>query len=60
MRPVNNMIEFKQIIGRGTRIYEGKHYFTVIDFVGAYHMFSDPEWDGVLSRILMVLTTMRL
>ena len=46
MRPVNNMIEFKQIIGRGTRIYEGKHYFTVIDFVGAYHMFSDSEWDG--------------
>ncbi|MDC0055134.1 DEAD/DEAH box helicase family protein [Pseudomonadota bacterium] len=46
MRPVNNMIEFKQIIGRGTRIYEGKHYFTVIDFVNAYHMFNDPEWDG--------------
>ena len=40
------MIEFKQIIGRGTRIYEGKHYFTVIDFVNAYHMFNDPEWDG--------------
>jgi len=47
MRPVNNMIEFKQIIGRGTRIYEGKHYFTVIDFVNAYHMFNDPEWDGM-------------
>jgi len=47
MRPVNNMIEFKQIIGRGTRVYEGKHYFTVIDFVNAYHMFNDPEWDGV-------------
>ena len=46
MLPVNNMIEFKQIIGRGTRIYEGKHYFTVIDFVNAYHMFNDPEWDG--------------
>ena len=46
MRPVNNMIEFKQIIGRGTRVYEGKHYFTVIDFVNAYHMFNDPEWDG--------------
>lgn len=46
MRPVNNMIEFKQIIGRGTRVYEGKHYFTVIDFVDAYHMFNDPEWDG--------------
>jgi len=41
------MIEFKQIIGRGTRIYEGKHYFTVIDFVNAYHMFNDPEWDGM-------------
>jgi type I restriction enzyme R subunit len=46
MRPVNNIIEFKQIIGRGTRVYEGKHYFTVIDFVNAYHMFNDPEWDG--------------
>ena len=46
MRPVNNMIEFKQIIGRGTRIFEGKHYFTVIDFVNAYQMFNDPEWDG--------------
>ena len=46
MRPVNNMVEFKQIIGRGTRLYEGKHYFTVIDFVNAYHMFNDPEWDG--------------
>ena len=46
MRQVNNMIEFKQIIGRGTRVYEGKHYFTVIDFVNAYQMFYDPEWDG--------------
>ncbi len=49
MRPVNNMIEFKQIIGRGTRVYEGKHYFTVIDFVNAYQMFYDPEWDGYVS-----------
>jgi type I restriction enzyme R subunit len=46
MRPVNNMIEFKQIIGRGTRLFEDKFYFTVIDFVGAYVNFSDPEWDG--------------
>lgn len=46
MRPINSMIEFKQIIGRGTRIYEGKEYFTIYDFVGAYHHFSDPEWDG--------------
>ena len=46
MRPVKSMIEFKQIIGRGTRIYDGKDYFTVIDFVKAYEHFNDPEWDG--------------
>jgi type I restriction enzyme R subunit len=46
MRPVNSMIEFKQIIGRGTRLFEGKHYFTIIDFVNAYHLFLDAEWDG--------------
>jgi len=46
MRPINTMIEFKQIIGRGTRIYDGKDYFTIHDFVKAYHHFSDPEWDG--------------
>lgn len=46
MRPINTMIEFKQIIGRGTRLYEGKEYFTIYDFVKAYLHFSDPEWDG--------------
>jgi type I restriction enzyme R subunit len=46
MRPVNSMIEFKQIIGRGTRLYDGKDYFTLYDFVKAHHHFSDPEWDG--------------
>lgn len=46
MRPVNSMIEFKQIIGRGTRLFDGKDYFTIYDFVGAYHHFADPEWDG--------------
>ncbi|MDP2691006.1 MAG: DEAD/DEAH box helicase family protein [bacterium] len=46
LRPVNSMIEFKQIIGRGTRLYEGKNFFTIYDFVGAYKNFSDPEWDG--------------
>lgn len=46
MRPVNSMIEFKQIIGRGTRLFDGKDYFTVYDFVDAYHHFADPEWDG--------------
>jgi type I restriction enzyme R subunit len=46
MRPVNSMIEFKQIVGRGTRLFDGKEYFTIIDFVDAYHHFLDPEWDG--------------
>jgi type I restriction enzyme R subunit len=46
MRPINSMIEFKQIIGRGTRLYDGKDYFTIYDFVQAHHHFSDPEWDG--------------
>jgi len=46
LRPVNSMIEFKQIIGRGTRLFEGKHYFTIVDFVNAYHLFNDEEWDG--------------
>lgn len=46
MRPVKSMIEFKQIIGRGTRLYEGKYYFTIYDFVKAYENFLDPQWDG--------------
>jgi type I restriction enzyme R subunit len=46
LRPINSMIEFKQIIGRGTRLYDGKEYFTIYDFVKAYHHFNDPEWDG--------------
>ena len=46
MRPVNSMIEFKQIIGRGTRLFAGKDYFTIYDFVKAHHHFNDPEWDG--------------
>jgi type I restriction enzyme R subunit len=46
MRPVKSMIEFKQIIGRGTRLYDGKDYFTIHDFVKAHIHFSDPEWDG--------------
>jgi type I restriction enzyme, R subunit len=46
MRPVRSMIEFKQIIGRGTRTYDGKDYFTIWDFVRAHENFEDPEWDG--------------
>jgi superfamily II DNA or RNA helicase/predicted GIY-YIG superfamily endonuclease len=46
MRPVNTMIEFKQIVGRGTRLFDGKEFFTIYDFVDAYFHFADPEWDG--------------
>ena len=46
MRPINSMIEFKQIIGRGTRLFDGKDYFTIYDFVKAHQHFLDPEWDG--------------
>lgn len=46
LRPVTSMIEFKQIIGRGTRLFDGKEYFTIHDFEGAYQHFLDPEWDG--------------
>ncbi|MEI8324640.1 MAG: DEAD/DEAH box helicase family protein, partial [Betaproteobacteria bacterium] len=46
LRSINSMIEFKQIIGRGTRLYEGKDYFTIYDFVRAHHHFNDPDWDG--------------
>ena len=46
LRPIRSMIEFKQIIGRGTRLFEGKDYFTIHDFVKAHLKFLDPEWDG--------------
>ncbi|MEP7184441.1 MAG: type I restriction-modification enzyme R subunit C-terminal domain-containing protein [Rhodanobacter sp.] len=46
MRPVGSMIEFKQIIGRGKRLLDGKDYFTIFDFVKAHAHFKDPEWDG--------------
>ena len=46
MRPIKSIIEFKQIIGRGTRLFDGKEFFTIYDYVDAYHNFLDPEWDG--------------
>lgn len=46
LRPINSLIEFKQIVGRGTRLYDGKDFFTIYDYVNAYHHFADPEWDG--------------
>ena len=46
LRKVKQLIEFKQIIGRGTRLADGKDYFTIYDFFKAYLNFEDPEWDG--------------
>ena len=46
LRPVESIIEFKQIVGRGTRTFDGKDFFTIYDFVNAYKHFADPEWDG--------------
>ena len=47
VREINSMVEFKQIIGRGTRIFEGKDFFTIIDYSEeATDLFFDPEWDG--------------
>lgn len=45
--PISSMVEFKQIIGRGTRVYDGKDFFTIIDFVGATDLFYDAAWDGI-------------
>ncbi|MFK7945567.1 MAG: EcoAI/FtnUII family type I restriction enzme subunit R [Paracoccaceae bacterium] len=53
MRPINSMIEFKQIIGRGTRTFEGKDYFTIYDFVKAHEKFEDEEWDGDPADIIL-------
>jgi type I restriction enzyme R subunit len=55
MRPINSMIEFKQIIGRGTRLFDGKDYFTIYDFVKAYEHFNDPEWDGDPEERVMIV-----
>ena len=45
---ISSMIEFKQIIGRGTRLKPdyGKEYFTIMDFRNASRLFADPDWNG--------------
>ena len=49
LRSIGSMVEFKQIIGRGTRVFEGKDYFTIIDFTGATNLFYDENRDGPMS-----------
>ena len=52
-REVGSMTEFKQIVGRGTRVHEdtSKLYFTLIDFRGATSHFADPDFDGEPEQI---------
>lgn len=49
---INSMTEFKQIIGRGTRLREkeGKTHFTIMDFRGVSRLFADPAWDGEVEQ----------
>lgn len=53
-RPVGSIVEFKQIVGRGTRLYpeKGKTSFEIVDFVGATRHFEDPDFDGYPTRII--------
>lgn len=55
--PIKSMTEFKQIIGRGTRVYEGKDFFTIIDFVGATNLFYDSGWDDAPFEVIDIKTT---
>ena len=52
-REIGSMTEFKQIVGRGTRVHEdtGKHYFTLIDFRKATNHFADPDFDGEPAQV---------
>lgn len=52
-KPINSIVEFKQIIGRGTRLFPDKDklWFTIIDYTGATRLFSDPDFDGFPEKI---------
>ena len=52
-KPIGSMVEFKQIIGRGTRLYPDKDklWFTILDYAGATRLFADPDFDGEPERI---------
>ncbi len=55
-KPIESMTEFKQIIGRGTRVREdkGKMWFTIMDFQGVTKLFADPQFDGVAERVFEI------
>jgi type I restriction enzyme R subunit len=55
--PIKSMTEFKQIIGRGTRVFDGKDFFTIIDFVGATNLFYDERWDGEADELKSTKTS---
>lgn len=47
VKTIGSIVEFKQIVGRGTRVFEGKEFFTILDFTGATELFYDERWDGM-------------
>ena len=53
-KPIGSMVDFKQIVGRGTRLYpdEDKLTFEILDYSGATVLFSDPEFDGPPERVV--------
>lgn len=55
-KPIESMTEFKQIVGRGTRVREdkGKMWFTVMDFQGVTKLFADPRFDGMPEKVFEV------
>ncbi len=55
-KPIGSLVEFKQIIGRGTRLYPDKDklWFTIVDYAGATRLFSDPNFDGEPEKITEV------
>ncbi len=54
VRNIWSIVEYKQIVGRGTRVFEGKDFFTIYDFMGATNDFSDEIWDGAPEDIEII------
>ena len=55
VRSIGSIVEFKQIVGRGTRVFDGKDFFTIIDYTGASEYFYDDDWDGIPEDIDIVI-----
>ena len=56
VRNIGSIVEYKQIVGRGTRVFEGKDFFTIYDFMGATNDFIDEIWDGAPEDVEIIET----